>query len=111
MSHCEHRGTYVYAQKNICSLKCNGKKSSRALCVRHVGVPVGALLWDASMTTKTPVPTHTCLVTLNSDYIITQIVIKGEHFLTRVRTGHKGKLALIFMSVQILQGADHLTAL
>lgn len=64
MSHCEHRGTYVHAQRNKCSLKCNGKKSRRALCVRYVGVPVGALLWDASMTTKTPVPTRTCLVTL-----------------------------------------------
>lgn len=48
---------------------------------------------------------------LNSDYIITQIVIKGERSLTRVRTGHKGKLALIFMGVQVLQGADHLTTL
>lgn len=83
------------------------------LCLRYVGVPIGALLWDASMTTKTPVPTHVSCYThsLNSDYIITQIVIKGEHFLTRVRTGHKGKLALIFMSMQVLQGADHLTAL
>lgn len=48
---------------------------------------------------------------LHSDYIITQIVTNGKRFLTSVRTGHKGKLALIFVSVQVLQGADHLTTL
>lgn len=37
--------------------------------------------------------------------------VLSERFLTTVRAGYEGKLALIFMSVQALQGADHLAAL
>lgn len=35
----------------------------------------------------------------------------SERFLTTVRAGYEGKLALIFMSVKALQGADHFAAL
>lgn len=92
-----------------------------ALCVTYVGVHVDASLWDASMTAKNtchptpPTRTHTsmfCYIcNLKNDYVIKLIVTKGNRVLTSVRTGYEGKLALILMSIQVLQGTDNLTTL
>lgn len=78
MSHCEHRGAYFYAQRNKCSLKCNGKKSRRPLCVR--GSPRRCLTLGCSHDNKnTCSHTHVSCYThsLNRNYIITHCYKRG----------------------------------
>lgn len=69
-----------------------------ALCVRYRDVP-----------THASVSCYICNV--ENDYLTILIVTKGKWVLTSIRTGYKGKLTLILVSIQILQTADDLATL